>query len=83
MRQTAAAIDEIIEVIGDLMNEETTHVGNIARLTGDIAQIKVKFMLIETDLRDCIDELCNKCSETEPATKCKECRWKSVREGLE
>lgn len=82
MRQTTEAINEIIDVIGDLMNEETTHVGNIARLTGDITQIKVKFLLIETDLRDCIDELCNKCSETETATKCKECRWHKIREEL-
>ena len=82
MRQTVEAINEIIEVIGELMDEETTHVGNIARLTGDITQIKVKFLLIETDLRDCIDELCNKCSDTEPATKCKECRWHRIREEM-
>ena len=82
MRQTSAVLGELVKTLANLVDEQSTDICTTSRLVGDVTQIYVQVDMLESGLRDCIDELCSKCSETEPATKCNECRWHKIREGF-
>ena len=84
MRQTSQVMGEIVRALTDLVNDQTGNVGLTARLVGDVAQIQVQVDMIETDLKDCVNELCLRCGQYKEAHKgaCDECRWLTVKEGF-
>ena len=48
----------------------------------DLLTIKDDVLTLESDLRDCVNELCLKCGQyrTEHLGSCTGCRWKRVKE---
>ena len=83
-RQTSQVMGEIVRALTDLVNDQTGNVGLTARLVGDVAQIQVQVDMLETDLKDCVNELCLQCGRYKEAHKgaCDECRWLNVKEGF-
>ena len=84
MRQTSAVLSELVKTLGNIIDEKTTDICTTSRLVGDVTQIYVKVDMLETDLRDCVNELCLQCGQYKEAHNgaCDNCRWLKVKEGL-
>ena len=84
MKQTSAVLSELVKTLGNIIDEKTTDSCTTSRLVGDIAQIHVQVDMLETDLRDCVNELCLQCGQYREAHNgaCDDCRWLKVKEGF-
>lgn len=84
MRQTSAVLSELVKTLENLVDEQSTDICTTSRLVGDVTQIYVQVDMLETDLRDCVNELCLQCGQYKEAHNgaCDNCRWLKVKEGL-
>ena len=80
-RETSAVLGDVVSTLTKLVEDQTSNVGLTARLVGDVAQIKVQVDLLETDLKDCVNELCRMCNEHK-GIDCDGCRWLAVEEEM-
>lgn len=84
MRQTSAVLSELVKTLANLVDEQSTDICTTSRLVGDVAQIQVQVDMLESDLRDCVNELCLQCGQYKEAHNgaCDNCRWLKVKEGF-
>lgn len=84
MRQTSAVIGELAKTLTQLVDGQSTDICTTSRLVGDVVQIQVQVDMLESCLKDCVNELCLKCGLYTEAHKaaCDNCRWLKVKEGF-
>ena len=73
--------DALNTVVQDLL---TIPGGADLKLSTDMATLIGTVGGIESDLHDCVNELCYQCGQYKTAHlgSCDDCRWKAVKEGL-
>jgi hypothetical protein len=77
-------MNEIVKSVDDLTNGDKDMAGQSARISMDLTQLIVQVNSMESDLHDCVNELCLKCGSYHEAYlgACDGCRWKKVKEDL-
>ena len=73
--------DLLNKVVQDLLNIQG---GADLKLSTDMSELIAHIGSIESDLKDCVNELCLKCGAYHESYlgACDGCRWKAVKEGF-
>lgn len=83
-RETNDVMNEIVKQVAQMTDECSDAAGKSARLSMDLTMLIAQIGNMESDLHDCVNELCLKCGSYRMAHEgaCDECRWLKVKEDL-